>query len=163
MRASIHPMKTKNTAKAAPARRPSRLHAQAGTQTDTPATNSLQLGSVTRTLWPPAAGTKRWLRQYGSALLCVRHRRDVAGLRRVVTVELIASTVAKRKGQPGIQGNVRYPVRLPNVDQQLRATLKLHRAWWDPESGCWYLHGRTIEELQLVDHICMKPRQNDKR
>jgi hypothetical protein len=163
MRPAIHPMKNPNTAKLAPVQQPSPAHAQAGARTDTPATNSLQLGSVTRTLWPPAAGTKRWLQQYGSALLCVRYRRDVAGLRKVVTVELIVGTVARRKGQPGLQGNVRYPVRLPKVDQQMRAALKLRRSWWDPESGCWYLHGRTIEELQLADHICMKPRQNDKR
>lgn len=122
----------------------------------TPQPNALRNGAVTRTLWPPAAGTKRWQQLYGDALLCVRHRRDAAGLRRVVTVELVVGAVAHRRGQPGLQDRARYPVKVAAGERDLKAALKLRQAWWDPESGCWYAYGRTIRELGLEDRILMR-------
>lgn len=121
-----------------------------------PAPNALRNGGVTRTVWPPAAGTKRWQQLYGDALLCVRHRRDAAGLRRVVTVELVVAEVAHRRGQSRIQDRARYPVKLSADERDLKAALKARRAWWDPESGCWYAYGRAIRELQLEDRIAMR-------
>ena len=121
-----------------------------------PEPNALHNGAVTRTLWPPAAGTKRWQRLYGDALLCVRHRQDSAGLRRVVTVELVVGAVAYRRGQPGLQDRARYPVKLAAGERELKAALKLQQAWWDPDSGCWYTYGRTIREMGLEDRILMR-------
>jgi hypothetical protein len=122
----------------------------------TPAPNALRHGAVTRTLWPPAAGTKRWQELYGDALLCVRHRHDAAGLRRVITVELVVGTVARRPGQPAMQDRARYPVKLARCERELKAALKIRHAWWDPESGCWYVYGSTIRELHLEDRIQMR-------
>jgi hypothetical protein len=141
-------MKREPPTKAAPRRLPE--------QAPTPAPNALRKGAVTRTLWPPAAGTKRWQQLYGDALLCVRHRQDAAGLRRVVTVELVVGAVAHRRGQPGLQDRAQYPVKLAMDERELKAALKVRKAWWDPESGCWYAHGRTIRELRLEDRILMR-------
>jgi len=121
-----------------------------------PAPNALRNGAVTRTLWPPAPGTKRWQQLYGEALVCVRHRHDAAGLRRVITVELAVGAVARRRGQPALQDRARYPVQLVAGERELKAALKIRQAWWDPESGCWYVYGSTIRELHLEDRILMR-------
>jgi hypothetical protein len=93
---------------------------------------------------------------YGDALLCVRHRRDAAGLRRVITVELVVGTVARRPGQTTLQDHALYPVKVQLNERSLKAALKAQRAQWDPESACWYVRGITIRQLHLEDRIWMR-------
>lgn len=67
--------------------------------TEKPQPNAFRQGRTTRTQCPPAARHQKMepdLRD-GPAV-CVRHRHDVAGLRRVVTVELVVGPVARRRG-----------------------------------------------------------------
>ena len=44
---------------------------------------------VIKKMQPGQPGTKRYIRQYGESLICVRYRRDAANARRLTTVELI--------------------------------------------------------------------------
>jgi hypothetical protein len=120
--------------------------------------NALSRGTVTRTMWPPDPGTQRWLQRFGAALICVRHRRDPAGLRRMVTVELAMGPVAARLRQPRLSERSWYPITVDRRDRALRAQLREHGGYWDPNHGYWYLRGGMIRNLGLEDRITMDRR-----
>ncbi|MBN2439685.1 MAG: hypothetical protein JXL20_13925, partial [Deltaproteobacteria bacterium] len=42
-----------------------------------------------RTLLPGQPGTKKWVKQYGQALMCVRYRYDEARELKLTTVEIV--------------------------------------------------------------------------
>ncbi len=120
--------------------------------------NALGEGRVSRTMWPPQAGTRRWMREYGEALVCVRHREDPAGLRRVVTVELVVGPVATRTGQHRLRDAAWYPIALSTADRGLQAQLRKHGARWDAEHRHWYVRGNVVRHFGLEDRIAIRRR-----
>jgi hypothetical protein len=120
--------------------------------------NALSRGTVTRTMWPPGPGTQRWLQRFGEALICVRHREDPAGLRRIVTVELAMGPVAARLRQPRLSERSWYPITVDRRDRPLRAQLREHGGYWDADQAYWYLRGAMILKLGLEDRIAMDRR-----
>lgn len=44
---------------------------------------------VLKSIQPGRPGSRRWLRQYGSRLLCVRYRGDIRRRVRMTTVEIV--------------------------------------------------------------------------
>jgi hypothetical protein len=115
---------------------------------------------VVRTLWPGGAGTLRWLKTYGTQLVCVRHREDPAGLRRVVTVELVMGPVRRRPGQRRLRDRAWYPLRLDPADPEdaaLERRLR-HLGGKPGRDGLWYLTGEKIQGWDLLDRIAMRRR-----
>jgi hypothetical protein len=113
-------------------------------------------------MWPPAAGTQRLLRIYGEALVCVRHREDPAGYRRVVTVELVIGPVAARTGQRRLRDQVLYPVAIEAAERILRAQLRSLGTRCAPASSWCYVRGDIIKRLCLEDRIIIR-RQTSKK
>ncbi|MBX3637217.1 MAG: hypothetical protein KF683_17755 [Rubrivivax sp.] len=123
--------------------------------------NALARGHVLRTLAPGRPGTLRWLRQHGELLLCVRHRSDPAGLRRVVTVELVVATIAARGGahtRTGLLDHARYPVRVAAGEGALIRRLRQQDAQWDAQARLWYVPGRVLRTEGLLDRVAMERR-----
>jgi len=121
-----------------------------------PLPNTLGRGRVTRTMWPPAAGTQRWQAQYGiDMLLCVRHRADPAGLRRVVTVELVVGEVATRRTQRRLVERTLYPLLVGPQERALRTAILAHGGRWDPDQRLWYLTGAAVDSIGLLDRIAI--------
>jgi hypothetical protein len=118
-----------------------------------PMPNALAQGRVRRSLKPGSRGTLRWLRQYGDALVCVRHREDPAGLRRVVTVELVVAT--RHLGAPTTKLDVRarYAVCVAPQDRALQRQLRAIGGRWHPQDGVWYLSGPALREAGLLDLV----------
>jgi hypothetical protein len=108
---------------------------------------------VLRTLWPPAAGTHRWLRQHGAELVCVRHREDPLGLRRVVTVELVVAAVRSRHAGPLLQPRARYPFRIAPTDRAMKLRVQAAGGTQNPRTGIWHATGSLIEALGLLDWV----------
>lgn len=119
------------------------------------APNGWRRGHVLRTLWPAEAGTRRWLDRYGAALVCVRHREDPAGLRRVVTVELLVGEVRSRRRVRRLNKTATYPLRVAPGAGSLRQLLRAHGARHDPYRGLWHARGQLIEALGLLDWIIL--------
>ena len=115
--------------------------------------NGWRRGRVLRTLWPPAAGTHRWLRQHGAELVCVRHREDPLGLRRVVTVELVVAAVRTRHAGPLLRPRVRYPLRIAPTDRAMRLRVQAAGGTQNPQTGVWHATGGVIEALGLLDWL----------
>jgi hypothetical protein len=132
----------------------------------TPNPNALTRGRVLRTLAPGRPGTLRWLHEHGEHLLCVRHRCDPAGLRRVVTVELVVATIAPRRGahaRTGLLDEARYPVRVAAHEEALIRRLRQHGARWDVQDRLWYVPGRVLRAEGLLDRVAMARRPEPAR
>jgi hypothetical protein len=112
---------------------------------------------VAKTLWPGQPGTAKLSRQYGDALLCVRYRRDSAGLRRYTTVELVVDRgpMTTRRAQQWL-----YPVLVNRADAHLIAQLRTGGAQWDPMTRTWYAPGKTIQRLGIEDRVWTEPRRS---
>src|SRR4030067_1153841 len=101
---------------------------------------------VTKTLNAGSPGTKRYQKQYGSNLVCVRYRKDEAGKRRITTIEIIVDdpplqpprrkagkTAATRNSQPVL-------LRIGYEEEELRERIKQAGGWWVPKERVWGLH-----------------------
>jgi hypothetical protein len=119
------------------------------------APNGWRRGRVLRTLWPAAPGTQRWLKRHGTALVCVRHREDPVGLRRVVTVELLVGEVRSRQRARRLNPQAMYPLRVPPGMRGLRPLLQSQGARPDVQQGLWFARGHVIEALGLIDWIVL--------
>lgn len=117
------------------------------------APNGWRRGKVLRTFWPPAAGTGRWLQRHGKHLVCVRHREDPLGLRRVVTVEVVVAPVRTRHEPIGLKPKSNYALRLPLRSPELRRALQSKGAWQERDSGRWWVRGEVIQAHELQDWL----------
>jgi hypothetical protein len=117
------------------------------------APNGWRRGRVLRTLWPPSAGTQRWLSRHGAELVCVRHREDPLGLRRVVTVELVVSPVRTRGRGPVLQPWVSYPFRLAPSSRGTQMRVRAAGGRQNLRTGIWHATGEVIEALELLDWV----------
>ncbi len=150
---------------APPPRRTKDTRHRAGTADAAVGDNTLRSGRVVRTMWAGEAGTLRWQAVYGPQLLCVRHREDPAGLRRLVTVELVIGPVAARAGQRRLRDRAWYPLALNPDDAQdasLIRRVRHHGGRWHAD-GHWYLTGALVRAWGLMERIAMRPGRARKR
>jgi hypothetical protein len=114
---------------------------------------------VIKKMQPGQPGTKRYTRQYGESLICVRYRRDIANSRRVTTVELIVDDgfyyqethPVSRILQPNPNRNV-Y-LRVGYEESALRRQIKTAGARWVHEKKLWQMRYRDAYKLGLKDRI----------
>lgn len=112
-----------------------------------------RVGSVLRVvkkLAPGQPGTKKLLARHGAALLCVRYRQDALKLYRYTTIELV---VQAGPLHPARFDAASFGVHLERHEHELRRTVKLAGARWDPVDRLWWMRGTTIRKLGLVNRI----------
>ena len=85
-----------------------------------------------RKLNPGQKGTKRFLDQYGSKLVCVRYRYDETSRRRLKTVEIIVEEKAWQPKTPEIKPEEIVGVRIGLNEVELQRRVKLAGAKWNP-------------------------------
>lgn len=107
---------------------------------------------VKATIKPGQNGTKRYTRQYGDQLVCVRYRYDKRRQKRLTTVELIVDE------QDWIQGITIPPDKVVAIsiaygETELREKVKQAGAYWDSEKKCWKLSFRLVYQLGLEKRI----------
>ncbi len=103
---------------------------------------------VTKKLSPGQRGAVALTRQFGDALICVRHREDTLGAFRYVTVELLierTAIVARNQKRVGIRIDFR--------EADLRAAIKRHGATWDAHRKVWAMDRKTVSQLGLQARI----------
>ena len=117
---------------------------------------------VIKTLSAGAPGTKRYQRQYGENLVCVRYRADEAGRRRLTTVEIIVEQiplltprhpVARATRTPAPAESQRLLVRIGFEEEQLRERIKQAGGWWLPKEKLWRLPRSTVQALKLESRV----------
>ena len=103
---------------------------------------------VMKKLAPNARGAKGLTAQYGSQLVCVRHRLDETGTKRLTTVELIvAEKVISRRPGPTVD------VALRPQEKELQAKLKAAGARWHKADEVWSIRRSTAIALGLKGRI----------
>lgn len=93
-------------------------------------------------------GAKSLTAEFGDRLICVRHRIDATGTKRIVSVELIVSekVIARRPG-PTVD------VALRVFEKDLQTKLKAAGARWDPTEQVWSIRRSTAIALGLKQRI----------
>ncbi len=114
---------------------------------------------VIKKMQPGDPGTKRYVRQYGEQLLCVRYRTDKHQQKRITTVELIIDECfyMPRSTPPhstaSQSANREVLVRIAYGETALRQKLKHAGAIWLPDQKRWQIQYRIAEKLGLKDRI----------
>jgi hypothetical protein len=103
---------------------------------------------VTKKLSSTSRGALKLAREFGDALVCVRHRTDAKGLYRYTTVELL---VDKTEIQPRIDTLV--GVRIAYNERSLQSVVRAAGATWDPKARLWRMPRRVAGILRLTDRI----------
>ena len=103
---------------------------------------------VIKKLAANARGAKALTAEYGDKLLCVRHRIDATGAKRLVTVELVVSEklIARR---PGPTVDVAIKVQ----EKAIQAKLKAAGARWDATEQVWMIRRSIAIALGLKNRI----------
>jgi hypothetical protein len=103
---------------------------------------------VVKTLAPTDRGAIALARQYGDALVCVRHRTDAKGKVRHTTVELLIHSAPIRPRPIKMVW-----VRIAPHEQPLHAVIQAAGGAWDPRRRQWRLPSRVASILNLRGHI----------
>lgn len=107
---------------------------------------------VTKKLAPSNRGAIKLAQQFGSSLVCVRHRIDPEAKFRYTTVELLVETAEIQPRQPQIVN-----IRVNAKEYGLRTVVRAAGAQWDPKIGLWRIPKRVATVLRLTGRI-VKPR-----
>jgi hypothetical protein len=106
---------------------------------------------VTKKLSPDSRGALKLSRQYGDALVCVRHRSDDRGDYRYTTVELL---VEKTPIRP--RSDTLVTIRIAPDEKSLQSLVKAAGGKWDFNLRLWRLPRRVVGLLRLTDRITEK-------
>lgn len=124
--------------------------AQATETRATPGNEPWTTTRVSKTLWPPQAGTKRLRDRYGAALVCVRYRHDAEGRHRYTTVELMVDHGPVRTPRGGRRI---YELDVPYWNETLRRELLNAGAVWDKDATVWRLSLSMAKALGVVKRL----------
>ena len=114
----------------------------------TPSGTSTSALRVTKKLSPSTRGALKLAKQFGAALVCVRHRSDDKGEFRYVTVELLVETVKIQPRTDKIVG-----VRVGLDEKPLQTVIRAAGGTWEYKAKVWRLPRRVAGVLKLTDRI----------
>ncbi len=101
---------------------------------------------VIKTLRPDSRGAVKLHRQFGDALICVRHRTDDKAQCRHTTVELLVESTPIR---PRAEHMVAVAIR--HDEKSLQAVVRMAGGKWDPVKRVWRLPKRVVGILKLTN------------
>lgn len=109
------------------------------------------------TLRPGENGTKKLMQKYGARLLAVRYRYDVAGQRRLKTVELIEEEMPWTPPPPTRGADDVVFLRIAYDEADLRRRVKAAGAYWQPDRKLWCARYVVVRALGLEERIVAEP------
>lgn len=103
---------------------------------------------MVKTLGPHDRGAIGLARQYGDALICVRHRTDAEGKVRHTTVELLVDSTPIRPRRVFIVN-----VRVEPHEGPVHSMIKAAGGKWDSKNRVWRLPSRVATILNLRSRL----------
>lgn len=103
---------------------------------------------VIKTLAPTERGAIELARQYGDALICVRHRTDAKGKVRHTTIELLIDSTPIRPRSFKL-----VHLKVEPHERRLSAVIEAAGGRWDPKTRLWRLPSRVASILNLRDRV----------
>lgn len=101
---------------------------------------------VIKKLGPKQPGAIKLARQFGPALVCVRHRMAPGGDERVTTVELVVDRTPVRRQTAQL-----VAIEVGYSEKSLRALIHQAGGQWDPGARVWRLPETVARTLNLLD------------
>jgi hypothetical protein len=102
------------------------------------------------TLRPGQRGTKKWARQYGDRLVCVRYRYDEQRRRRYTTVEIIVDEAA---WAPPPAPDTIVGLRVTREEVALQRAIRTAGGQWDRAQRVWRIRYDQVVALGLLDRL----------
>jgi hypothetical protein len=103
---------------------------------------------IVKKLRPGQPGSQKLAERFGDRLVCVRHRLDPTGHRRITTVELVMTDAPIQH-----RDNAMVRVRIDYEETQLRAQALQNGATWLPKPRRWCMPRQTAHRLGLRERI----------
>lgn len=103
---------------------------------------------VSKKLDPSNRGAIKLAQEFGSSLVCVRHRVDTEARFRYTTVELLVDRSEIQPRQPQLVN-----IRVNPKEYGLRTIVRAAGAQWDSRLGLWRLPKRVVTVLRLTGRI----------
>lgn len=103
---------------------------------------------VVKTLAPTDRGAIELAKQYGQALVCVRHRTDAKGKVRHTTIELVVHSAPIRARAIQV-----VLVKVEPHERDLHAVVECAGGRWDMKRRLWRVPSRVATILGLRDRI----------
>lgn len=101
---------------------------------------------VVKKLEPEDPGARRWAKQYGDKLVCVRYRIDGRTQMRKTTVELVVD-------EAPTMASVLVGVKIDFAEAELRERARAAGGRWDSMTRLWAMPLGTARLLGLQDRI----------
>lgn len=108
---------------------------------------------VKKILRPGKPGTKKYVREYGVDLACIRHRYCKSQGKKQITAELIIEEKDWLKDNERIPPNKLLGIRVSLDEKYVRSMIKDVGAKWDPQKKLWFLAYQDIQSLGLTERI----------
>jgi len=111
---------------------------------------------TTKKLLPGQPGTKKWIAQYGDALVCVRYRHDEQKHTQITTVELIVQSKPLKQHKGTIPANKIIFLRISYYEVYLRKVVKEAGGRWNRQKKVWELPFEQVRQLGLEERIVLE-------
>ncbi len=106
-----------------------------------------------KTLLPGQPGTKKWIKEYGDALVCVRYKYDPAQQRKIKNVELLVEEQPWNKDINRIPANKTVRLRIDYGEIEKGRLVRAAGGKWKRDSKRWELLYREAVALGLEERI----------
>jgi len=103
---------------------------------------------VAKKFGPGQKGALKLAREYGPALVCVRHRHDTNTGYRYTTVELVVDKAPIQGWDARVVG-----VRIGYHEKSSQAQARAHGAKWDPQARVWRMTLGAVRTLGMEDRV----------
>jgi hypothetical protein len=106
-----------------------------------------------RTMMPGDPGSKKWIKQYGDKLICIRYRYDAKRKMKVKTVELIVEEKQHQFNCQKIPHNKKVQIRVKYGEIQLGQLVREAGGIWNKDEKVWELPYGQVKALGLANRM----------
>ena len=106
-----------------------------------------------KTLMPGDPGTKKWIKQYGDELICIRYRYDRNRRMKIKTVELIAEEKVIHTQKTRIPWNKIVKLRIRYGEIHLARLVKEAGGKWNAQEKAWEVPYGEVKTLGLTHRL----------
>jgi len=111
---------------------------------------------TTKTINAGQPGTKKWIKEYGESLVCVRYKYDMKKRRKIKTVELIVEDEAWEPDRERTPANKLIGVKVLYGERELGRLVRAAGGRWNRKRQVWELPFREAVNLGLEERIVEK-------
>ena len=106
-----------------------------------------------RTMLPGDPGSKKWMKKYGDALICIRYRLDRERKKKIKTVELIVEEKPYQFKTGKIPWNKQVKIKIKYGERHFGCLAREAGGVWNRAEKVWELPYHQVKALGLVHRM----------